>query len=185
MSHKKSVLTPKRRFWVGFKPIWGIYIHIVMLCLSISTNPRIKTGDFFLFLQYILLFSLLWQEYVFPELIWQTTPAPDVASVTRELTFGTRPSILAPVFCKIKKDYIDQEPGEKYKTKVVSNGSSYWFISYWWIYFCLVFEKRKRVPKPLLGCQNWVTSTGGCQNLVPGWHSQRRGPAWSVICSSV
>ena len=30
------------------------------------------------------------------------------------------------------------------------------------------------------------TSTGGCQNLVPGWHSQRRGrgPAWSVICSN-
>ena len=50
---------------------------------------------------------------------WQTTPAPDVASVTRELTFGTRPSkkpsfstrgaVLAPTFCKAKKDYIDQE----------------------------------------------------------------------------
>ena len=49
--------------------------------------------------------------------------------------------------------FIDEEAGEKYETK------------------------------PLLGCQNWITSTGGCQNLVPGWHSQRRGPAWSVMYS--
>ena len=71
---------------------------------------------------------------------WQTTPAPDVASVTRELTFGTRPSkkpsfstrgaVLAPTFCKAKKDYIDQEAGEKYETKVFGNGSSYCFVSY-------------------------------------------------------
>ena len=27
---------------------------------------------------------------------------------------------------------------------------------------------KKRAQKPLLGGQNWVTSTGGCQNLVPG-----------------
>ena len=26
---------------------------------------------------------------------------------------------------------------------------------------------------------------GGCQNLVPEWNSQRRGPAWSVICSFI
>ena len=38
-------------------------------------------------------------------------------------------------------------------------------------YFCLVFQNWKRAPKPLLGCQNWVTSTGGCQHLVPGWPS--------------
>ena len=25
-----------------------------------------------------------------------------------------------------------------------------------------------RQNHPLLGCQNWDTSTGGCQNLVPG-----------------
>ena len=71
--------------------------------------------------------------------------------------------------------------GGNYKTKVVGNGSSYWFVSYGWIYFCLVFQKRKRAPKPLLWCQSLDTSTGGCQNLVPGWHSQRRGPACSVI----
>ena len=60
--------------------------------------------------------------------------------VTREQTFGTRPSkkpsfgtrgaVLAPVFCKAKKDYIDQEAGEKYETKVVGNGSGYCFVSY-------------------------------------------------------
>ena len=33
-------------------------------------------------------------------------------------------------FCKAKKDYIDQEAGEKYETKVVGNGSSYCFVSY-------------------------------------------------------
>ena len=25
----------------------------------------------------------------------------------------------------------------------------------------------------------------GCQKLVPGWHSQRRGPAWSVIWGQI
>ena len=78
---------------------------------------------------------------------WQTTPAPDVASVTRELTFGTRPSkkpsfstrgaVLAPVFCKAKKDYIDHDAVKNYKTKVVENGSS----------SCFVFQKLTRVPK--------------------------------------
>ena len=46
----------------------------------------------------------------------------------------------------------------------------------------LVYQKRNRAPKPHLGCQNWVTSTGGCQNLVTGRHSQRRGPVWSGTC---
>ena len=33
-----------------------------------------------------------------------------------------------PVFVKPKKDYIDQEAGEKYETKVVGNGSSHCFV---------------------------------------------------------
>ena len=102
-------------------------------------------------------------------------PPIEVTQVWHTKTgFGT-------LFFKAEKDYIDQEAGEKYETKVVGNGSSNCFVSYWWIYFCLVFQKRKRVPKTLLVCQNCVTTTGGCQNLVPGWHSQRRGQAWSVI----
>ena len=32
------------------------------------------------------------------------------------------------------------------------------------------------------GRQNWVTSTGGRHNLVPGLHSYRRGPVCSVEC---
>ena len=34
-------------------------------------------------------------------------------------------------FCKAKKDYIDQDAGEKCETKVVGNGSSYCFVSCW------------------------------------------------------
>ena len=30
------------------------------------------------------------------------------------------------------------------------------------------------MPKPLLGCQNWVTKASGCHKLVPGLHSYRR-----------
>ena len=43
------------------------------------------------------------------------------------------------------------------------------------IYFWLVLQKPKRAPKPLLGRQNCVTSTGGRHNLVPGLNSYRRG----------
>ena len=31
------------------------------------------------------------------------------------------------------------------------------------------------VSKPLLVCQSWVTKADGCQILVPGLHSYRRG----------
>ena len=41
--------------------------------------------------------------------------------------------------------------------------------------FLFGLSKTERAPKPLLGCQNWDTSMGGCQNLVPGWHTHRRG----------
>ena len=42
-----------------------------------------------------------------------------------------RPRIgMAPDFCKIKKDYIGQEEGKKYETKVVGNDSSYCLASY-------------------------------------------------------
>ena len=62
--------------------------------------------------------------------------------------------------------------GEKYETKVGGNGLSYCFVSYWWIYFC--FSKTETGAKTLIGCQNWVTLTGWCQNLVPRWHLQCR-----------
>ena len=45
-------------------------------------------------------------------------------------------------YCESKKDYIDQEAGKKYETKVVWNGSSNCFVSYWWIYFCLFFTEN-------------------------------------------
>ena len=45
----------------------------------------------------------------------------------------------------------------------------------------LLYWTKKRAPKPLLGCQNWITSMDGCQKLVPGWHSQRRSGG-GVVC---
>ena len=50
----------------------------------------------------------------------------------------------------------------------------------------LLWPYKKREPKPLLGCQNWVTLMGGCQKLVPGWQWHRRGPACHilVVCHS-
>ena len=68
-----------------------------------------------------------------------------------------------------------QEAGKKYETKVVGNGSSYCFVSYDEFIFAWSVKKRKRAPKPLLGCQNW-TSTGWCQNLMLRGHSQQGGP---------
>ena len=69
--------------------------------------------------------------------IWQTMAAPDVANVTRELTFGNRTSKVpsfgtrgfAPVFCKAKTDR-----WKKYETKVIE----YWSIS--WKWFQLLFS---------------------------------------------
>ena len=117
-------------------------------------------------------------EFSNPELLWILNIKQKLQSVSKH------PTVIQCTVQWIKIGNYEtgciQEAGKKNKTKVFENGSSYCFVSYWWIYFCLVFEKRKRVPKPLLGCQNF-TSTGGCQNLVPGWHFQRRGPAWSVI----
>ena len=87
-----------------------------------------------------------------------------------------------PNFLKIHVFAI--RPGENNETKVVGKGSNYFLALYWWIYFCLVFLTRKREPKPLLWCQNWVTLTGGGQNLVPGWHSHvggRRGLSYKKL----
>ena len=42
---------------------------------------------------------------------------------------------------------------------------------------------KKRAPKPLLGRHNWVTSTGGRNNLLPWLTTERRPSAWSAICS--
>ena len=38
----------------------------------------------------------------------------------------------------------------------------------------LFWSYKKRAPKPLLGRQNWVTSTGGRHNLVPGLTTEHR-----------
>ena len=42
--------------------------------------------------------------------------------------------------------------------------------------FILVFgpSKTERAPKPLIGCQNWVTSTGGRHNLLHGLTMEHR-----------
>ena len=64
--------------------------------------------------------------------------------------------------------------------KIVENDSSYSFVSYFSVVF-LVFQKRKRPPKPLIECQNWVTMAGGRHNLVPGVHFALLSVA-GVVC---
>ena len=116
--------------------------------------------------------------------IWQTTLAPDVASVTHGLSRSN--PVLAPDelfwrpfrFWKTKKNEftsIKQTLLEPFLTTFVS----YFFPASWSIYI-LFWPFKKQAPKPLLGCQNWVISMGGCKP-----NSQRRGPAWSVICRQV
>ena len=46
------------------------------------------------------------------------------------MEYVIRGAVLAHIFWKAKKDYIGQETGEKYETKVVGYGSSYRFVSY-------------------------------------------------------
>ena len=41
----------------------------------------------------------------------------------------------------------------------------------------LFWSYKEQAPKPLLGRQNCLTSTGGRQNLVPGLTTVRRPPA--------
>ena len=48
------------------------------------------------------------------------------------------------------------------------------------IYFCLVLQKTKWEPKPLLRRQNCVASRA-FHNLLPGLHLYCRGLGWSVI----
>ena len=83
-------------------------------------------------------------------------PPSHVASVTWDLALGTRPSkspsfgtprgaVLAPVFCKAKKDYISQEAGEKYKTKALEMVQV--TVLFHTDDFFLVFQKQKKAPK--------------------------------------
>ena len=44
--------------------------------------------------------------------------------------FWARGAVLAPVFCKTKKNYMEQEAGEQYEIKVVRNNSSYCLATY-------------------------------------------------------
>ena len=65
---------------------------------------------------------------------------------------------------------------EKYETKAVGNGSSSsCFVSYEWIYLCLVFQKLKRASKTAPR----VPRLGYFDERVPKLSSW--GPAWSVI----
>ena len=101
--------------------------------------------------------------------IWQTTPATDVASVPQALSysarspvktsFGTRGAVLAAVSVLVRP------------TKEIIRGGKVWNKTVTWTIsstFFWSYTKLKRTPKPLLGCQNWVTKADGRHNLVPG-----------------
>ena len=60
---------------------------------------------------------------------------------------------MAPVFCKTKKNYIDQEAGEEYETKVVGNDSSYCWLHTDEFNFVWFYKNEKGAPKLLLGHQ--------------------------------
>ena len=48
----------------------------------------------------------------------------------------------------------------------------------------LFWPYKKRAPKPLLGCQNWLLRWVGAKSQFPGdTRNVRRGPAWSFICA--
>ena len=93
---------------------------------------------------------------------------PDVGSVPRALScgsrpplepsFGTRGAVLAAfsTFSKTKKKLL-----EIIQVTILLQTFPPLMIF-------LVSQKRKRPPKPLLGCQNWVTKLGGRHNLVSG-----------------
>ena len=53
-------------------------------------------------------------------------------------------------FCNAKKDYIDQKAGKRIKQKLLEMVQ----VTVLLIYFCLIFQKRKRTAKPLFGCNN-------------------------------
>ena len=121
--------------------------------------------------------------------IWQTTPAPDVASVWHQpvkvTRFGTRGAVLSPIS-------VFERPN-KNKIIIMKQHSNLNHLQLLLFHtfppplhqYNLFWPYKKRAPKPLLGCQNWVTSKGGCQNLVPGWHSQRRRRGMSYIAGYV
>ena len=99
--------------------------------------------------------------------MWQTTPTDPPVEVTR----GT---ILAPVS-------VFERPN---KNKFISMKQNSYLNHFQRLLFHnfppplnqynLFWPYKNGRQKLLLRCQNWVTSTGGCRNLVPGWHSQSR-----------
>ena len=85
-------------------------------------------------------------------------------------SFGTRGEVQGAVsdFARPKKNH---QRGKSMK----QNSNLNHFLQ---LFFVL---QKPETPNPLLGSQNWVTKLGGRHYLVPGGHSLRRGPAWSVI----
>ena len=116
---------------------------------------------------------------------WLTRALSCGARPSKWLSFSARGAVLAPVFVFIKPT----------KNKLISmkpNSNLNHFQKHLLHIIPLPFDQynlfwsyKKRAPKPLLGRQNWVTSTGGCHNLVPGLTTERRPPAWSAISAKV
>ena len=87
--------------------------------------------------------------------------------------FGTRGSVLAP-----KKIILIKRRGKSKKQKLLEMVQVLFhtdeFIFVW------SFKNGNGRQNHSSGAKTWLHRRTG-QNLVPVWHSQRRGPAWSII----
>ena len=99
--------------------------------------------------------------------------------------FGAQGAVLAPVyvFVRLKKSIHQRGKWNKTVNWTISNNFCFILFPPLMNWFFLVLQKWKRVPKPLLGHQNWVTKAGGRHNLVPRWHLLRRvGGRGGAVC---
>ena len=104
--------------------------------------------------------------------VWQTTPAPKLCVSPRNPpleipSFGTWWTVLAPFS-------VWERPNKNKSISRKQNSTLNHFLQLFFLTFPppldqynIFWPYKKRAPKPLLGCQNWVTLIGGCHK-VPG-----------------
>ena len=93
-----------------------IIAPILEVLLSFCYN-RINLQQYSFFLR----FAFIWHHILIKhtQKIWQTTVAPDGTSVARALSCGARGAVLAPVFCKTKKNLLIKRMGNSMKQKLL------------------------------------------------------------------
>ena len=87
-----------------------------------------------------------------------------------------------PFFIRLKKIIPIKRRGNNMKQRLLEIIQVTVWLHTDELIFLWFYKKRKRAPKPLLGRQNWVTSTVARHTLVPGLTTESRPQAWSAIC---